>query len=195
MLGKNRANNRFFVHFNRAEFDSPIDRHARPNFPFFFFFIVEKNTVLPKERLVPRRLVSFNERFVNFLDSISLEDDLRWPQKIERPKRKQALQAVRLKRCGHLRMRLLTYLLMCNSLIRNPRIRQGVSSFVSTGSFSSPRGKLARTRTHARANTHESRLFSPLFLRERKEKRKKGYRGFYDRSVLCEFSKKDDETG
>ena len=85
---------------------------------------------------------------------------------------------------------LLTYLLMCNSLIRNPRIRQGVSSFVSTGSFSSPRGKLARTRTHARANTHESRLFSPLFLREKKEKRKKGYRGFYDRSVLANFRKK-----
>lgn len=84
---------------------------------------------------------------------------------------------------------LLTYLLMCNSLIRNPRIRQGVSSFVSTGSFSSPRGKLARTRTHARANTHESRLFSPLFLREKKEKRKKGYRGFYDRSVLEKISR------
>lgn len=193
MLGKNRGNNRFFVHFNRAEFDSPIDRHARPN--FLFFFSSSKRIPFFLKRLVPRRLVSFNERFVNFLDSISFEDDLRWLQKIERPKRKQALQAVRLKRCGHLRMRLLTYLLMCNSLIRNPRIRQGVSSFVSTGSFSSPRGKLARTRTHARANTHESRLFSPLFLREKKEKRKKGYRGFYDRSILCEFSKKDDETG
>lgn len=162
---------------------------------FLFFFFHHRKEYRSSQRKKRGRLVSFNERFVNFLDSISLEDDLRWPQKIERPKRKQALQAVRLKRCGHLRMRLLTYLLMCNSLIRNPRIRQGVSSFVSTGSFSSPRGKLARTRTHARANTHESRLFSPLFLREKKEKRKKGYRGFYDRSILCEFSKKDDETG
>ena len=154
---------------------------------FLFFFFHRRKEYRSSQRKKRGRLVSFNERFVNFLDSISLEDDLRWPQKIERPKRKQA---VRLKRCGHLRMRLLTYLLMCNSLIRNPRIRQGVSSFVSTGSFSSPRGKLARTRIHARANTHESRLFSPLFLREKKEKRKKGYRGFYDHSVLVNFRKK-----
>lgn len=138
----------------------PRPKNPRDQKEIFSYCRKDRNTV-PREGKRPSLWRSFPRKFVNFL-AISLEDD-GWPQN------RRAETGVAFKQCGHVRMPLLTYLLTWNSLIRNPRIRQGVSSFVSTGSLSSPRGKLARTRTHAREYDLSSRLFSISFERKREK--------------------------